>query len=137
MPNLNELMEAVEENDWEFVNKQIGETVTDPDIIGWALRGFHHPSREFRDLAATILWKSRVSIPLHTQTIILDRIRNDQHLYVRFHLACALFTRGDRSDLVIDTLKQSLGNPNIAEIARGYLDQAKREKEAAKQQHSS
>ena len=122
MSNLEELIDAAKAEHWDAVDKNIAVLANNEEVIAWALdKGLEDTENNVRDLAASVLEKSSVSLPESTKAMLLHLVAWDENIYVQFRSAFALYVRGERSPAVIAKMQEAEQDPGVADIARKYL----------------
>jgi HEAT repeat protein len=122
--SFDEVKSAAREENWDFVDQNIANFQDDETIVDWALKsGVKSEDDNERDLAVSILEKTSHEISGEDQVILLGMIDNDPNPYASYRAAFALFTHGNKSERVIDKIKEGLKDEDVAEISEGYLSQ--------------
>jgi len=120
---IKELIKAAKEKNWDFVDSKIPKISNSPKFVEWAEnKGLNHKNENIRDLAVSLLEKTS-TLDEKTQEKLYALMSKDSNPYVRFRSAFAL-TRHEytkHSQEIIDVLKQATQDPDIREIAEGYL----------------
>lgn len=121
---LQELIEAATREDWELVDGYIPEVCEDDNCLNWALgTGINHQNEHIRDLAVSILEKTK-KLPSFSKPRLYLAMRKDSNPYVQYHAAFALAAHYPLDKLDEDvrrTLKEAVKDPDVSEIAKGYL----------------
>lgn len=125
--NLEALQEAARNDEWDKVDAALPAVANDATILGWAQKnGLDDTEYRLRDLAVSMLEKA--SAPLSNDNIVRLKelmATEDENIYVRFRSAFALCRHGVQGDKVMAKLHEALGDPDVGEIARGYLSRFK------------
>lgn len=119
---LTSLIEAAQNGEWDMVDGSIHKVLS-PAHMEWAAKlGLSDENDDVRDLAATMFEESLQSIPDELRNKMYQMIQADTNNAVRYRLAFALYKRGDHIQLIQDTVEKAAKEPELAAIAKRYLD---------------
>lgn len=122
--SFNDLLTAAQQEKWELVDKNISKFCDNLVAVKWALNlGIKNEDGNVRDFAVSILEKSNCKFEKQNIVELLQKLDQDENPYVRFRSAFALFTHGNRSEKVIQKIKEALEDDAVKEIAKEYLTQ--------------
>ena len=125
--HLKSLISAAKEDTdegWQFIDAILAKegAANQPELLPWAKEnGLHDTNGYVRDLAVSILEKSTLRIDEKTKNILLNHMQNDTNPYVQFRSAFTLFNKGIKTTKVIAKIREALTDPDVKEIAGGYL----------------
>ncbi|KKQ37117.1 MAG: hypothetical protein US54_C0044G0006 [Candidatus Roizmanbacteria bacterium GW2011_GWA2_37_7] len=120
--SLAELRQFAAEGKWELVDQNLPALCNDSQTIEWSLHeGINAPDGNIRDLSVTILEFSDYVLNPEDKEKLIDRLQNDENLYVRYRAAFALYKRGNRSPEVMSKMKEALFDDDVKAIVEGYL----------------
>jgi len=118
------LVEAAKKEQWDIMDAQIPNFCNNEKIIYWSLQeGFEDENANVRDLAVSLLEKSKYELQDDDKTKLHTALENDENVYVQFRAAFTLYNRGDRSEDVMNKMNEALDNTEVKEIAEKYLSQ--------------
>ncbi len=121
---LARLQELALAENWDAADALIDEGCRDEAVMTWAGSiGVSSPDYQLRDLAVSLFERSSDPLPPGIEGRLETLMHTDENQYVQFRAAFALFTHGVRTDDVVSMLRDALGDPDVAEIAKGYLDE--------------
>ena len=114
---------------WQKVDVILRHQADNPDFIGWSLDNIGHDDPNMRDLALSILEQSVHKLSEAEMEEVKAAMFQDT-TFASFRAACALAVRFERGELsddnlshqVIEKLKIFRDDPDVANIAQGYLD---------------
>ena len=112
---------------WAKVDQILGKPgfCDDPTVLSFASKKLFSKNENVRDLAASIFEKSTTPLQEAISFELSELVIVDPNPYVRYRSAFALFSNGDRTENVILGLKDAAKDPDVSEIANGYLSQLK------------
>jgi hypothetical protein len=128
MKMLDKLVSAAKKEDWNFVDLNISKIKDKPDYIRWAYdKGIHDKDKNVRDLGVSILEKAEISKSRFDvmKEELLYLMKSDTNPYVRFRSAFALAAHGASNSEVKKVLLKAKKDPDVADIAAGYLKKIK------------
>jgi hypothetical protein len=123
MLKLDDLINAAKKEDWGLVDKTIPEICNKKTYVEWAYKkGLKHTDDNVRDLAASILEKTRTLNP-EMKTRLYYVMKDDSNFYAKFRAACALAAHAPEYHAmeVKNVLKKAEEDKGIKDIAKGYL----------------
>lgn len=121
---LDDLKAAALAEQWEEVDANLVAVAESPEFIGWAKgEGVAAEDDNVRDLAVSILERSSCELTPQDSERLLDLLGNDPNPFVQYRSAFALFNRGDRSEEVVNKIREAAGDEDVREIAEEYLSQ--------------
>lgn len=123
---LEKLIQAAREENWAIVDERIPEICNEKSVIKWAYEtGIEDKNEHVRDLAASILEKADLPEERFDgmRGKLYTLMESDDNRDVRFRAACTLAAHGpgDYTREVINILQKAREDPEIAEIANGYI----------------
>ncbi len=123
---IEELVDAAKREDWDTIDDVIPKVCNTQSYIQWAYEtGVEDKDGNVRDLAVSILEKAQIP-SAHFRDIgktLYGLMNSDDNPYVRFRAAFALAAHdmGDHGERVIEVLREAKKNPDVADLAEGYL----------------
>ena len=121
---MEELIEAAKHERWKFVDSHAPQAAKNDANVVWAYTcGLKDSDGNVRDLAATLLVKARLSKQeLQGAIPVLRRVMSkDSNPYARYRAAFALAEHGNKSQSVINVLREATNDKDVADEARKYL----------------
>ena len=120
---LRQLIDAAQNEDWDFVDGNINISHLTGEPIVWALKdGLVDQDQNIRDLAATLLDKSDEEINIDDIKRLEDIMTSDSYHIVQYRIAIALYKRGDRNQSVLQKMQSAKNDPDVGELANSYLE---------------
>lgn len=121
---LNSIIAMARAEDWDAVDAAIPKICNKSIVMQWVIEeGLDDPDGNVRDLAVSILEASNNQLDGETTSKLISLIKEDENVYVQYRSAFALFKRGNRTDVVINKIKEATQDLAIEHIAEGYLRQ--------------
>lgn len=124
---LDDLMVAARAGQWQIVDENLLVLAKDEEVIRWSWVGVDDEDDNIRDLAVSAIEKSGQPLTETQENKLRGLLSGDPNPYVQFRSAFALFNRGDRSEVVINKIREAAKDEDVREIAEGYLLQLKEE----------
>jgi len=122
--DLDQLIQYAKAENWEAMDALIPQVCNDEDFIQWSINsGLKDADDNVRDLAVSILEKSTHILNENIVDFLENLMQMDKNIYVQFRAAFTLFNRGIRSEAVMSRMHEALIDPDVKEIAAGYLGQ--------------
>jgi len=129
MPNIDDLIKAAKEEDWEIVDKNILNICSDPVVQEKAIKLLTNSDRNVRDLGASILGKFPLSTKIFSRAkpILRKVMVNDENPYARYRAAFALAEHGvgEYKMEIIGALIEASQDKDVGDIAKKYLARLK------------
>jgi len=125
--NMEELISAALEKDWDRVDQEMPEVVQLPEAVNWAYDvGIYADNGDVRDLGVSIIELS-VILPEkfeEKRERLFDMMQNDKNSYVQYRCAFAFVQHGvgDYQTEVEATLNRALKDKEVSAQAQRYLD---------------
>lgn len=124
-PTFEDLQSAAKRERWDYVETYVGE-FTNATYVAWAveeLRKNKQQNRNIRDLAATILDRSKLSISAADtealRTVMADKM--EYHI-VRYRIAIALYQRDKSLPDVRAMVQEAANDPDVGPEAKVALE---------------
>lgn len=124
---LDDLMVAARAGQWQIVDENLPVLAKDKEVIRWSWVGVDDEDDNIRDLAVSAIEKSGQPLTEIQVNKLKDLLLGDPNPFVQYRSAFALFVRGDRSEVVINKIREAAKDEDVREIAEGYLLQLKDE----------
>lgn len=122
---LSAFLDHAVKSEWAICDTLVLDVCDDPEHLEWTLSGLDHPEIDGRDLAISILEQTHQEKLTKPQMVGLQKILSgDENKHLRRKAAFALFKYGDRSNEVIERIKEAVEkDEELKEIALNYLSQ--------------
>jgi len=126
---MEDVIAAAKEEDWEYVDGRIARICHDIEVQKRALQLLKDSDDNVRDLGASILGKAHIDSERFAamRPLLRDVMIKDSNCYARYRAAFALAEHGagKYKKKVLEVLRQAVEDPDVAEIAREYLERLK------------
>lgn len=120
---LEQLIEAAQKENWDFVDGHINNSHLTSEPINWALNiGLYIEDQNVRDLAATLLDRSDEEIKPEDVEKLQKIMVEDSYHIVRYRVAVALYKRGNRNSVVEQMMQEAKNDPDVGDLAESYLE---------------
>ncbi len=122
--DLQGLQKAAQQEQWELVDAQLPYFVDDEKTLNWVRsEGLSSDNPHLRDLAASIFQGSSMELTEDDIQQLRGMMGIDANPYARYRASFALFTHGQRDADVLIRIREALNDPDVKEIAAGYLQE--------------
>ena len=110
---------AAERGDWNFIDLNLCDEDITADDLCWAMS--QKGNREsVRALATAYLMVSSDPLGSTEQQFLEEWLEQEGHPPTRYHLAIALFKRGNCHAIVINTWEEACHDADVGTLARGF-----------------
>lgn len=119
---LDQLIQYAKDENWESMDALIPQVCNEEDLIQWSINiGCKDLDDNVRDLAVSILEKSKYPLNENDIDLLETLMETDKNVYVQYRAAFTLFNRGIRSEAVMGRMHEALADNDVKEIAANYL----------------
>lgn len=120
---LDKLLAAARQEDWDLIDQELPRTAQDSSFDQYAKELLNNNDPQARDLGASYFELCPRELDKDTTSQLTHMLEADRNPYARYRSAFALFTHGNRTPSVVNMLREATTDPDVREIAQGYLDQ--------------
>lgn len=108
--SLEYLLGLAEQGDWQRFDAIVDQIADDYVWFNWTVKGIKESAIDVRDLAISILEKTKIVLEKNQQEALRGVMNADENMHLRRKAAIALFIKGDRSKDVEAQLREAKEN---------------------------
>jgi len=120
----NWFIETAARNDWPAFDSRILEVCNLKAWVKWTEVGVVSKILDERDLAVSILEKTRMNLDGNKTKKLIRLMAEDENLHLRRKAAIALWRHGNRCGNVVSRLNEALSDDELREEVRGLLSES-------------
>ncbi len=122
---IEQLADGARHRPWIWLSTNLHDTDITPHDIGWAITEAQYSDNvDLRIVGASYLTVSTLHLNILDVGAIIAWLEDEINDVVRYRLAIALYKRGNRDDLVVDTFDEACASAEMGAVAAKYKDAA-------------